>query len=99
VCLLCGIIAGRKESTHVYDDERVLAIMDLYPVTPGHLFVFPRAHVDSLEALDEDLGVTSSGWHTVWRSYVQITALCAVPVDDASPNITGDGCRQDGAEG
>jgi histidine triad (HIT) family protein len=30
--------------------------MDLSPVTPGHLFVFPRAHVESLEALDADLG-------------------------------------------
>lgn len=30
--------------------------MDLYPVTSGHLFVFPRAHAASLEALSEDLG-------------------------------------------
>jgi histidine triad (HIT) family protein len=55
-CLLCNIIAGRKESSPVHRDERSFAIMDLYPVTPGHLFVFPRAHVASLEALDEELG-------------------------------------------
>jgi histidine triad (HIT) family protein len=55
-CLLCDIVAGRAESSHAYDDERVLAIMDLYPVTQGHLFVFPKEHASSLETLDENLG-------------------------------------------
>lgn len=55
-CVLCDIVAGREEASPAYCDERVLAIMDLYPVTPGHLFVFPRAHVDSLDALDEEMG-------------------------------------------
>lgn len=55
-CLLCEIAAGREEASAAYEDEHVVAIMDLYPVTQGHLFVFPRVHVASLEALDENLG-------------------------------------------
>jgi len=55
-CLLCEIAAGREESSTAYEDEHVLAIMDLCPVTEGHLFVFPRDHAESLAALSEDLG-------------------------------------------
>ena len=40
----------------MYADEHVVAFMDTEPVTKGHLMVVPRAHADSLEALNEDLG-------------------------------------------
>ena len=30
--------------------------MDIAPVNPGHVMVIPRAHVASLEELDEDVG-------------------------------------------
>lgn len=54
-CLLCEMAAGRAEMSPAYEDEHAIAVMDLYPVTRGHLFVFPRAHVESLDALSEDL--------------------------------------------
>ena len=53
-CLFCEMVAGRAEASKAYEDERVIAVMDLYPVTQGHLFVFPRAHARSLEVLTED---------------------------------------------
>jgi histidine triad (HIT) family protein len=55
-CLLCDIVAGRAESSRVYDDEQVAAFMDIQPVTQGHPLVVPRVHADFLESLDEDLG-------------------------------------------
>jgi histidine triad (HIT) family protein len=55
-CLLCEMAAGRAEASTAYEDEHVIAVMDLYPVASGHLFIFPRAHVHPLDALDEDLG-------------------------------------------
>jgi histidine triad (HIT) family protein len=55
-CTFCDIIAGRLESSRVYEDERVVAFMDIMPVTRGHLLVVPRMHVDFLQALDEELG-------------------------------------------
>jgi hypothetical protein len=36
-CLLCRIVAGTEEASVVYQDDRVLALCDLYPVNPGHL--------------------------------------------------------------
>lgn len=55
-CVFCEIIAGRAESSLAYEDEHVIAFMDVRPLTPGHLLVVPRSHADSLEALEEDLG-------------------------------------------
>jgi len=55
-CAFCDIIAGRLESSRVYEDERVVAFMDIMPITRGHLLIVPRMHVHSLQALDEELG-------------------------------------------
>jgi diadenosine tetraphosphate (Ap4A) HIT family hydrolase len=55
-CVFCEIVAGRMPSSRVYEDEHVVAFMDIQPVTKGHLLVVPRAHTDFVEALDEDLG-------------------------------------------
>ena len=55
-CVFCAIVAGRSESSRVYEDEHVIAFMDVRPVTTGHLLVVPRTHAESLETLDEDSG-------------------------------------------
>ena len=55
-CVFCEIIAGRAESSLAYEDEHVIAFMDIRPLTPGHVLVVPRVHADCLEALDEELG-------------------------------------------
>ena len=41
----------------MYEDDTVVAFMDLNPVTPGHLLVVPRKHAAGLEDLD---GATSA---------------------------------------
>jgi diadenosine tetraphosphate (Ap4A) HIT family hydrolase len=55
-CVFCEIVAGHAPASTVYRDERVVAFMDIGPVTPGHLMVVPLAHVAGLEDLDPDLG-------------------------------------------
>lgn len=55
-CVFCGVVAGTVESSRVYEDDAVLAFMDIQPVTNGHLLVVPKPHAASLEELDEDLG-------------------------------------------
>jgi histidine triad (HIT) family protein len=55
-CVFCEIAEGRAEASIVYDDDRVLAFMDLRPITTGHLLVIPRQHADSLADLDAEEG-------------------------------------------
>jgi diadenosine tetraphosphate (Ap4A) HIT family hydrolase len=49
-CVLCDIIEG-AEASRVYEDELCLAIMDLYPVTTGHLLVTPKRHAPHIADL------------------------------------------------
>jgi diadenosine tetraphosphate (Ap4A) HIT family hydrolase len=54
--VFCEIIAGRIESSQVFQDDYVVAFLDIRPLTPGHLLVVPREHAPDLEDLDEGLG-------------------------------------------
>lgn len=55
-CVFCRIVAGDAEATLVYEDEVVVAFLDIGPVTPGHLMVVPRAHLPALADVDESIG-------------------------------------------
>ncbi|WP_062431280.1 HIT family protein [Herbidospora daliensis] len=60
-CVFCAIVGGEAEASVPYADDRVMVVMDIAPVTPGHLLVIPRAHAVGFEDLDEDTGAH------VWR--------------------------------
>ncbi len=60
-CVFCGIIGGHLAASRVYEDEHVVAFMDVRPLTPGHLLVVPRVHAANLEVLDEHLGTRVFG--------------------------------------
>jgi histidine triad (HIT) family protein len=67
-CLLCAIIEGREPGSFAYQDDDVVAFMDLRPVTPGHLMVVPRRHASGLADLDDASGVA------VWRVATRLAA-------------------------
>ncbi len=48
-CLFCKIIRKEIPSTFVYEDENVVAFLDIKPVHPGHVLVVPRQHSDGLQ--------------------------------------------------
>ena len=41
-CIFCKIIAGEIPAAKVYEDEQVLAFLDISQVTPGHTLVVPK---------------------------------------------------------
>jgi len=43
-CVFCWIVSDQSESHVIWDDELVLAIMDINPVTDGHCLVIPKVH-------------------------------------------------------
>ena len=54
-CLFCKIIGGAVPATRVYEDENVIAILDINPVNIGHTLVISKAHYDNLYTLPADL--------------------------------------------
>jgi histidine triad (HIT) family protein len=63
-CVFCHIIADRAPGNFVLRDEAVVAIADLPQVTEGHLLVMPRAHIETIDHLDEDTAAKLA-WSTV----------------------------------
>ncbi len=55
-CVFCEILACRLPASFVYTGEKVVAFLDIRPLTRGHLLVIPRHHTDRLETLDPELG-------------------------------------------
>ncbi|MCU1646472.1 MAG: hypothetical protein JWN03_6747 [Nocardia sp.] len=50
------IVAGQAPASKVYEDDDVLAFLDIRPVTPGHLLVIPKVPARSLAELDPAMG-------------------------------------------
>ena len=47
-CIFCKMVAGRIPATKVYEDQVVLAFLDIGPVSDGHTLVIPRQHFERL---------------------------------------------------
>lgn len=43
-CVFCKVLAGELPSTRVYEDDTVVALMDIFPLRRGHVLVIPREH-------------------------------------------------------
>ncbi|OGA67161.1 MAG: histidine triad (HIT) protein [Betaproteobacteria bacterium RIFCSPLOWO2_12_FULL_68_20] len=52
-CVFCKIVAKRIPASVVYEDEHVLAFMDIGHVNPGHTLVATKAHVENVFGLDD----------------------------------------------
>lgn len=43
-CIFCKIVSGEIPSIKIYEDNLVLAIMDINPAAPGHILLMPKEH-------------------------------------------------------
>jgi histidine triad (HIT) family protein len=63
-CIFCKIVSGEIPSERVYEDDKVLAFMDINPLNDGHLLVVPKAHAATIfEITEADLLALMSATH------------------------------------
>lgn len=53
-CVFCNIIEGRASGAVVCKEENFIALMDKYPITPGHTLVMPVKHYESILNMPHD---------------------------------------------
>lgn len=53
-CVFCKIIKGDVPSHKVHSDDKMLAILDIYPSTKGHILVLPKEHTPIMPLLPPD---------------------------------------------
>jgi len=54
-CIFCRMVAGQIPVTKVYEDEIVLAFLDIGPISDGHTLVIPKQHFERLHDCPPDL--------------------------------------------
>ncbi len=52
-CVFCEIVHGTSPASLVYQDDTVVAFMDIQPITQGHMLVLPREHAVLMTDLNE----------------------------------------------
>ncbi len=62
------IIKGDIPSYKIYEDDQVLAFLDIHPIQPGHILVVPKVQIDHLWDLPDDV------YQAVWRVCKQLAA-------------------------
>jgi histidine triad (HIT) family protein len=55
-CIFCRIVKGELPSARVYEDDLLLAFLDVNPISRGHTLVIPKGHYETLLDVPEDLG-------------------------------------------
>jgi len=48
-CIFCKIAAGQVPSVKIYENEFVLAFLDIGPISQGHTLVIPKEHFTKLD--------------------------------------------------
>ena len=55
-CVFCRIVQKNAEASVVFEDENILAFLDIRPLTMGHTLVIPKPHyVDIFDAPREQI--------------------------------------------
>lgn len=54
-CIFCSIIKGDIPCAKVYEDEHVLAFLDISQVTKGHTLVIPKIHKENVYELTPEI--------------------------------------------
>lgn len=53
-CIFCKILEGEIPSYKIYEDEHVLAFLDISQITKGHTLVIPKVHNETIFDMSEE---------------------------------------------
>ncbi len=52
-CLFCKIASKEIPSKIIYENEYVLAFLDIFPILEGHTIIIPKNHYNNIEDINE----------------------------------------------
>ena len=56
-CIFCEILGGNSPASFTYEDDTVVAFMDVQPITHGHMLVVPREHAVLMAEVNETVAM------------------------------------------
>ena len=52
-CIFCQIVSKKSPSSVVYEDEKYIGFLDIYPFSRGHTLVCPKEHGETIWDMSE----------------------------------------------
>jgi histidine triad (HIT) family protein len=68
-CIFCKIANKELNSNYIYEDENVMGVLDIHPLTTGHVFVIPKKHYENILHLTEEEVLH------LWRGIVEVEKM------------------------
>jgi histidine triad (HIT) family protein len=53
-CIFCKIINGEIPCFKIYEDNKILAYLDIFPANTGHTLIIPKKHIENIFEIDEN---------------------------------------------
>ncbi|MEO2154527.1 MAG: HIT family protein [Nanoarchaeota archaeon] len=53
-CIFCKIVRGEIPSYKIFENEKVIAILDIRPANKGHILVIPKEHYENIFDISEE---------------------------------------------
>ena len=53
-CIFCRIASRKSDSNIVYEDEKYIGFLDIYPFSKGHTLVCPKDHGETIWDMNEE---------------------------------------------
>jgi histidine triad (HIT) family protein len=53
-CIFCKIVNGEIPSRITFENEFILAFLDIFPISKGHTIIIPKNHYSNLEDIPDD---------------------------------------------
>ena len=54
-CIFCKILNGEIPTRKVFEDDKIIVIMDVNPSSNGHMLVIPKKHYIDFTELDDEI--------------------------------------------
>ncbi|MCP4294697.1 MAG: HIT family protein [Proteobacteria bacterium] len=63
-CIFCKIVRGELPSLNIYENDLLIVIMDIMPLSEGHTLILPKAHHETIFDMNESLAcqIMSATW-------------------------------------
>ena len=96
-CIVCQIIENKIPSKKIYEDELVMAVLDVNGSNPGHCFILPKAHYPIIEQVpNNEVGrlfqvsnkISSAIFETLGAQGTNIFAANGIPAGQTVAHFT-----------
>ncbi|MCD6403149.1 MAG: HIT domain-containing protein [Candidatus Aenigmarchaeota archaeon] len=67
-CVFCRVIRNRKGKV-LFENDKVIAILNIHPVSKGYTLIIPKRHVETPDRLTEE------EWHAVFEAFKTVKSL------------------------